>query len=282
MQFLSFLFDKHLDKTVLAIAIAASIVLLTRRDESMVGTSRVVSDVLLYPVTRVEEYFASVKKLQAENDSLRVKVATLSHERERLLQYQDERNRLRQMIGFREDPSFSLLPCEVIARASNRFHHSVTIDRGSRDGVRVGMAVVGYRGIVGRVTQVFLNSSRVLLLNNKSISVSCIDKRSRIMGVLEWERGNLFRLEYVGKEEDVLPGDTLLTSGQGRLFPKGFPVGTVFQVADEWGGFSRRVGVISTTDLNKLEELFVVVGGKELDDERVFDMMEEVEDRGRD
>ncbi len=281
MQFLSFLFDKHLDKTVLAIAVTASIVLLTRHDESMVNATREISDLLLYPVIKVEGNFSNVKALRTENDSLRVRVAELSHERERLLQYRDERDRLRKLIGLREDPAFSLRPCEVVARSSNRFHHAITIDRGDKDGVRAGMAVVGYQGIVGRVTQVFLHSSRVLLLNNKSISVSCIDKRSRIMGVLEWERGNLFRLEYVGREEDVLPGDTLITSGQGRLFPKGFPVGTVFQVADEWGGFSRRVGVISTTDLNKLEELFVVLGGKDLKDERVFDMMEDVEDRKR-
>jgi rod shape-determining protein MreC len=281
MQFLSFLFDKHLDKTILAVAVSASIVLLTRSNESVVTAAREISDVLLYPVTHVERRLASIAMLEAENDSLRARVADLGYEVERLLQYRDERERLRRLIGLRENPAFNLVPCEVVARSSNRFHNAVTIDRGDTDGVRVGMAVVGYRGIVGRVTQVFLHSSRVLLLNNKSISVSCIDKRSRIMGILEWERGNLFRLEYIGKQEDVLPGDTLITSGQGRLFPKGFPVGTVFQVADEWSGFSRKVGVISTTDLNKLEVLFVVVGGEDLEDARVFDMMEDVEDRSR-
>ncbi|RLC09163.1 MAG: hypothetical protein DRI24_22245, partial [Deltaproteobacteria bacterium] len=70
-------------------------------------------------------------------------------------------------------------------------------------------------------------------------------------------------LDYVGKEEDVLPGDTLITSGFGRVFPKGFPVGTVFQVAEEKTELSRRVGIVCMTDLNKLEEVFIIIGGRD-------------------
>jgi hypothetical protein len=115
------------------------------------------------------------------------------------------------------------------------------VDRGTADSVRVGMAIVGFRGLVGRVSQVFPTSSQVVLINNKSISVSCMDRRSRVVGMLEWDRGSFFRLEYVGKEEDVVVGDTLVTSGLGMLFPKGFPIGTVFQVTEDRGGISKRV-----------------------------------------
>ncbi|MCK4236995.1 MAG: rod shape-determining protein MreC, partial [Candidatus Krumholzibacteria bacterium] len=148
-------------------------------------------------------------------------------------------------------------------------------------GITEGMAVVGYRGLAGCVKQVFPHFSRVILINNKAISVSCLDKRSRVVGILEWERGNLFRLEYIGKEEDVQPGDTLMTSGLGRLFPKGFPVGTVFQVTEEKGGLSRKVGVVSMIDLNTLEELFVVVGGREWDNRELFEELERVEGKKR-
>ncbi len=276
MQILFFLFGKHLDKTVLAIAIASSVFLITRNEESRFNTARAVSAFLLYPVNRVEAYFTSKEELQRENEKLRELVATFYHERERYLQFGEERNRLRRLIGFRQDSFCEFLPCEVIARSSNRFHHSVTVDRGIGDGVRAGMSVVGYRGIVGRVIQTFPSSSRVILLNNKSISVSCIDKRSRIIGILEWERENLFRLEYVGKEEDVAKGDTLLTSGLGRLFPKGFPVGTVFQVTEERGGLSRKVGVVSMIDLNTIEELFIVIAGRDWNSDEVLDEIDKL------
>lgn len=277
MQFLFFLFDKHLDKTVLVVAIAVSIVMLTRGEDSKISTARTVASFLLYPVDRLEGYFSSIEHLKDENNKLRELVVSLYHERERLIQFKQERNRLRRLIGLREDSFFNFLPCEVIARASNRYHHSVTIDRGAADSVRAGMAVVGYRGLVGRVTQVFPNHSMVLLLNNKAVSVSCLNKRSRVVGMLRWERGNLFRLDFIGREEDIIPGDTLLTSGMGRLFPKGFPVGTVFQVAEERGDLSRKVGVVSMANLGILEEVFVVVGGRDWRNTELYEALEKTE-----
>jgi len=263
MQIFSFLFDRHLEKTALAAAIALSVFMLTRPEESRIAAARSISSYLLYPVNRAGDYFRIVEEVTVENDRLRELVVSLNHENERLTQFRDERNRLRELLGFRKDSFYEFMPCDVIARSSSRFHHSITVDRGSESGVLPGMPVVGYRGLAGRVTQVFPSSSRILLLNNKAVSVSCLVKRSRVVGVLAWERGRLFSLDYVGKEEDVLPGDTLITSGFGRVFPRGFPVGTVFQVTEEKTELSRRVGIVCMTDLNKLEEVFIITGGRD-------------------
>jgi rod shape-determining protein MreC len=278
MQIISFLFEKHLDKTVLVIAVILSILMLSADDDSQINSARAISTFLFYPVNRVSAYFTDMEQLKDENMRLRELAATLHHERERLTQFREERNRLRQLLGFRKDSFFDFVPCEVTTRSSNRFHHSVTVDRGKGSGIKVGMAVVGYRGLVGRVVQVFGSSSRVILLNNKSISVSCLDKRSRVVGMLNWERGNLFKLDFIGTEEDVLQGDTLITSGFGKILPKGFPVGTVFQVAEEKTELSRRVSVVSMTDLNTLEELFIVVGGRDWDSEDIFKRLDIMKD----
>ncbi|MFA4948575.1 MAG: rod shape-determining protein MreC, partial [Candidatus Krumholzibacteriia bacterium] len=227
MQLLSFLFDKHLDKTVLAIAVALAIALLSLGAQSRVEKARAITSFLLYPVERVTGRFASVEALKEENGELRAMVATLYQERERLLEFGRERNRLRTLLDLKADSFYRFLPCEIIARSSTSFFRSIMVDRGTADSVRVGMAVVGYRGLVGRVSQVFPTSSQVVLINNKSISVSCMNRRNRVVGMLEWDRGSFFRLEYVGKEEDIVIGDTLVTSGLGMLFPKGFPVGAV-------------------------------------------------------
>ena len=81
MQFLSFLFEKHLDKTVIVIAVALSIFLLTLSDESQIQTARAVTAFLLEPVDRVTSYFSTMDGLIEENLQLRKDVATLSHER---------------------------------------------------------------------------------------------------------------------------------------------------------------------------------------------------------
>jgi len=277
MHFFSFLFDTHLDKTVLVIAVAASIALLSLGEETQIEKARSLTSFLLSPVDRVKRYRASVDALKEENDQLRAMVAALYQERARLVQFGEERNRLRKLLALKEDSFFRFVSCEVIERSPNTFHRSVMVDRGAADSVRVGMAVIGYRGLCGRISQVFPNASQVVLINNKSISVSCINQRSRVVGMLEWDRANFFRLEYVGKEEDVERGDTLITSGLGRLFPKGFPVGTVFQITDERGGISKRVRVASLADLNALEELFIVTGGRGWNDTRIFDELEKLE-----
>ncbi len=280
MHIFSFLFDRHLDKTVLVIAVAAGVVLLSLGEETQIREARRVTAVLLYPVHRAASYFASVESLESENEKLRAMVATLYQERERLLQFRDERERLRALMDLREDPFHTFVACEVTSRSPSPFIQSVTIDRGEADSVRVGMAVVGYRGLVGRVSQVFPRAAEVLLISNKSISVSCVNRRSRVVGILEWDRSNLFRLEYVGKEEDVTAGDTLLTSGYGGLFPRGFLVGTVFQVADERSGIAKRVRVASLANLNALEELFIVTGTRGWRDDRLYDELEKLEARG--
>lgn len=279
MHIFSFLFDRHLDKTLLAIAIATGIALLSLGEQARIAKARAMKAILLEPLDRIADRFARIESLEEENETLKAALATLYHERERLLQFKAERERLRSLLSLRDDSPNSFLACEVIGYSSSPFVRSVTVDRGREDGVRIGMAVVGYRGLVGTVSQVNTGSSEVLLISNKAISVSCIDKRSRVVGMLEWQRGNQFRLDYVGKEEDIVSGDTLLTSGFGKLFPKGFPVGVVTRVLEDRAGVSKRVEVRGLADLGALEELFIVAGTRGGSDEKLYEELERLNAR---
>ncbi|MFO7915535.1 MAG: rod shape-determining protein MreC [Candidatus Krumholzibacteriales bacterium] len=277
MAIFSYLFDTHRDKTVLAIAVILSILMLNLDEESKVHSAREFSSFLLAPVEKAQKYFADLDSLRAENDKLREVVAALSYERSRLLHFKQERERMRNLLNFRRDSHYRFLPCEVIAMSSNVYHHSVTVDRGSNDGILKGMPVVGYRGVVGRIIQVFPSSSRVILINNNSVSVSCRDRRSRVIGVLRWDYGNYFNLDYVSKDEDVMVGDTLVTSGLGKAFPGGFPVGIVFSIRDEEERVSRRVRVVSMADLGTVEELFIVMSSDKWDYSRIVEEIRDTE-----
>lgn len=277
MAIFSYLFDTHRDKTVLAIAVILSILMLNLDEESQVHSVRVISSFLLAPVEKAQKHFADLDSLRAENDKLREVVAALSYERSRLLHFKRERERMRNLLNFRRDSHYRFLPCEVIAMSSNVYHHSVTVDRGSNDGILKGMPVVGYRGVVGRIIQVFPSSSRVILINNHSVSVSCRDRRSRVIGVLRWDYGNYFNLDYVSKDEDVMVGDTLVTSGLGKAFPGGFPVGIVFSIRDEEERVSRKVRVVSMADLGTVEELFIVMSSDDWDYSRIVEEIKDTE-----
>jgi len=149
MQIFSFLFERHLEKTVLAAAVGLSVVMLTRGEDSKVAAARAVSSFLFYPSERAGRYFDSLERLQEENRALRRLVVSLSHEKELLHQFRDERNRLRELLGFRRDEFYEFLPCEVIGRSASRYHNSITVDRGVDAGVRPGMpwsATAGWSG----------------------------------------------------------------------------------------------------------------------------------------
>jgi rod shape-determining protein MreC len=98
----------------------------------------------------------------------------------------------------------------------------------------------------------------VQLLCSKNLPVSCVDKRSRVVGVLEWRHRNLFEMKHVGAAEDLIAGDTLLTSGFGGTIPKGYPIAVVTRVATSGDGLSLRVDARSPVDFLALEEVFVM------------------------
>jgi rod shape-determining protein MreC len=185
-------------------------------------------------------------------------VATLLHERERLVQFRDERERLRKLAQFKEEQFLDLVPSEVIGKNLDRYQTTIVIDKGSADAIRERMPVLSYDGYVGRVSKVFLNSSWVQLICSRNNPVSCLDKRSRVVGVLEWIHSSIFELDQVSVVDDVQVGDTLITSGFGGVAPKGFPVGVVTKVKKQMDGVSLKVEAVSDTEFRSLEAVFVV------------------------
>jgi len=139
------------------------------------------------------------------------------------------------------------------------------IDKGAADSVTVRQPVLSYQGYVGRVIEVFDDSAWVQLITSRNSPVSCLDKRSRVIGILEWRDHSYFELKNVSVVEDVVVGDTLITSGYGGVAPKGFPVAVVTKVAPSIDGLSLHVDARSHIDFRTLEELFVVTDEIEWD-----------------
>jgi rod shape-determining protein MreC len=258
MRLFEDLFQRHRDRTVFAVLIAASLTLLALPEPVQIDIARGALDRLLAPVQRVTTFLHDYAGVREENERLRRMVATLVLERERLLQFRDERERLRRLAEFKEEQTRRLVPSEVIGRDLDRIQTNLVIDKGADDGLRERMPVFSYGGLVGSLSTVFPQSAWVQLLCSKNIPVSCVDKRSRVVGVLEWRFRNQFEMKHVGGTEDVVAGDTLLTSGFGGTIPKGFPVAIVTRVQGSADGLSLRIDARSPVDFLALEEVFVM------------------------
>jgi rod shape-determining protein MreC len=258
MQLFESVFQRHRDRTVLAVLIAASFALLALPETSQLDVARALLGRIMRPAQRTSDLVADYTAVRAENERLRRMLATLALERGRLLQFRDERERLRRLAEFKEEQTFRLVPAEVIGRDFDRVQTNLVIDKGSREGLSERMPVFSYDGLVGSLSKVLENSAWVQLLSSKNHPVSCIDKRSRVVGVLEWRYRNNFELKHVSATEDVAVGDTLLTSGFGGAVPKGFPVAIVVRVVQSTDGLSLRVDARSPIDFMALEEVFVM------------------------
>jgi rod shape-determining protein MreC len=258
MQFIANFFQRHREKAILGFLILLSLTLFLLPETVQFRFARSTLNALLLPVSRGVDFVDNYFSMQDENRRLKRLVASLVFERERLLQYRDERERLRRLAAFQEEQFYQLVAAEVVGRNLDRFQTVLVIDKGTEDGLESRMPVLSYQGYVGRLFRVYPSSSWVQLICSKNHAVSCIDKRSRVIGILEWRERNTFDLTNVSAVEDVQVGDTLLTSGFGGVVPKGFPVAVVTKVATARDGLRLKIEARSDVKFRSLEEVFVM------------------------
>jgi rod shape-determining protein MreC len=258
MQIVINFLQKHREKAILGLLVFLSLTLLILPDTAQFEIAQRTLNALMLPVSTGAGFFEKHFALEDQNRQLKRLVASLIIERERLLQYRDERERLRRLAGFTEEQTFSLTAAEVIGRSLDRFQTVLIIDKGTRDGIEERMPALTYQGYVGRLFRVFDNSSWVQLICSKNNPVSCINKRSRVVGILEWRERDRFNVTGVSAVEDVQVGDTLVTSGFGGVVPKGYNVGVVTRVATARDGLSLNVEARSEIKFRSLEEVFVL------------------------
>ncbi|HTM01457.1 MAG TPA: rod shape-determining protein MreC, partial [Candidatus Omnitrophota bacterium] len=114
---------------------------------------------------------------------------------------------------------------------------------------------------VGRIERVSGHAARVLTLLHRDCAVAARIERSRVDGVVRWEYGDRPTLDllYVSSQEDVKPGDRVLTSGLGGIFPAGVRIGTVERVGLEPNGLTKEIVIDPAVDFRKLEEVLIYV-----------------------
>jgi rod shape-determining protein MreC len=258
MQFVANFFQKHREIAVLGVLIILSLTLLLLPESVQFRFARNTLNTLLFPVSRGSEFVDNYFIMEEENIRLKRLVASLWFERDRLLQYRDEHERLRRLAAFQAEQFYKLVAAEVVGRNLDRFQTVLVIDKGTESGLEERMPVLSYQGYVGRLYRVFPTSAWVQLICSKNHAVSSIDKRSRVVGILEWRERNTFDLTNVSAVEDVQVGDTLMTSGFGGVVPKGFPVAVVTKVAKARDGLRLKVEARSDVKFRSLEEVFVM------------------------
>lgn len=149
---------------------------------------------------------------------------------ERIIELEGQNRQLQELLGYSETRPEEGVIAPVIGRSADHWWQQLILGRGSRDGIEVGAIVSGTGGIVGRVTHVTPNTSRVLLISDPSSQIGVTIGRSRAMGYMRGQAQNRAVMEFFDKVPDVRPGDVVSTSSFSQLFPSGLPVGRIESV----------------------------------------------------
>lgn len=190
--------------------------------------------------------------LRKQNAELRARVAEL--EEARL-----ENARLRALIGMTQRGKLKALGAGVIGRPTGTWEGFITIDRGKADGVEPGMAVTGASGLLGRTTDVTAHTARVQLITDQRSGVAAMVQSSRAPGIVSGSLEGNLRMNYVSRETTVRPGDVVVTSGLGGVYPKGLLIGDVVKVHKDPGELYQAIDIRPTAHISGIEEVLVLL-----------------------
>lgn len=204
--------------------------------------------------TFIPDYF----NLRRENASLLESNMNLSDEVNRLREARIENIRLRAMIDLKRKSRGNLVAANVVGKSLQLLRNTITLDVGTREGVRRNVPIVSPEGLVGKIVATSSGYSVGQILLNKEIRVSAKDQRSRVDGIVKWDGGPLLQLTDVVKTMDVKVGDLIVTSGYSTIYPEGIAIGVVTETRVLPGSLFQAIDVAPGVDFTRLEEVFVV------------------------
>ena len=196
--------------------------------------------------------------LQRENVMLKQRIAELQKENDQMKEMAIANERLQKLLQFREKISSSVIAAEVIGQDPSSWFKSVTLNKGEKNGVRKGMAVISAEGVIGQILKTAPDYATVLLITDYNSAIDSIVRRTRAKAIVEGKGENRCLLKYLLRADDVIVGDIVVTSGLGGNFPKGLMVGEIKRVDKRGHGIFQHAELVPSVDLTKLEEVLVI------------------------
>lgn len=202
--------------------------------------------------------------LQKENEALRDEIRELKQLINDASRYQEENEQLRELLNIREQHvNLSIDTASVIAWNDTAWSSTFTIDRGTRDGVQVGCAVMTQDGLAGVVIQTDASTAEVRTIVDSNFSAGAQIADSGLLasanGSFRLMKNGRLRLEMLPLNSAVKVGDQIVTSGIGSLFPPELIIGEVVSVGTEADGMSLYAEVAPAARLDELKQVFVVL-----------------------
>jgi rod shape-determining protein MreC len=196
------------------------------------------------------------RRLRKQNAAIS---ASLSEQLNRHHEGYLEGMRLRKLLNLSESLPGRTVAARVVDRSRTSLFKTILINKGTADGLRVGLPVLSEQGVVGRIIETAWHASQVLLLIDENSNIDALIQRSRAQGILQGAGPSGCTLKYISRMEEVQAGDLVLSSGLAGVFPKGLLIGVVTGASRKGEGLFQKIDVAPAVDFGKVEEVLALI-----------------------
>ena len=195
---------------------------------------QLIASVPAYVGGSIGDFFTTRGTLRQDNEKLLAERQGLNAKVQQFDALEEENARLRRMLGSAAQVADKVLAAELVEVSSEPFTRKIVVAKGSRDGAYVGQPVIDAHGIMGQVTQVASQVSRVTLITDAGHAIPVLDNRSGLrMLVFGTGDPDTLKVPYLTSASDIKEGDLLVSSGMGGTFPPGYPVAQVSRIVND-------------------------------------------------
>lgn len=232
----------------------------------VVGKGQYIATRIVGGIGNVWDNYVALLYVRRENKVLREELDRAITTNQEYGEAMSENMRLRKLLDVKESLKLPTLTAQIIGRDPSLWFRTLTIDRGTRDGIEKGMPVITVEGVVGQILETSRSTSKVLLAHDPNSAVNTLIQKNRVQGIVKGEGSQSYKMHYILKNAVVEEGDLIVTSGLGGSFPKGIPVGTVSSVTKSKRGMFQNITVTPSVNFTQLEYLIVILQQDSLTD----------------
>jgi len=262
----------NLTRLILLSALSVALMMLDHRGHHL-EKIRAGLNTLAYPIQLVAaapayvgrgvaDFFTTRGTLRADNEKLLAEQQLLLARQQQFDALEAENERLRRMLGSAAQIADKAVAADLVEVSSEPFTRKVVIAKGSQDGVYLGQPVIDASGIMGQVTQVAVNVSRVTLITDAGHAIPVLDNRSGLRAlVFGTGDQDTVKVPYLTANADVKEGDLLVSSGMGGTFPPGYPVATVSRIVNDPNESFLSITAVPAAHLNHGKQVLLIWPG---------------------
>jgi rod shape-determining protein MreC len=225
------------------------------------------------PFQQGYQWFKTLWSAHKRADALEEEVQMLQGKVIQLEEKAEENERLKGLLDLRDKGTYpdgtDFKVAEVIGKSPTRWESWVLIDKGSADGLRVGLPVVGAtpaageslagKGLVGKITEITEHTAKVELITDSGSSVAAKIQGRRAEGMVEGSLSGSLTMDFVDRDIAVDPKLVIVTSGYGPIYPADVPIGIVANVGEEDVNIYKEIEVQAFVDFRVLEQVMVLI-----------------------